>query len=92
MSRHIGLPVHVETNAAGEPVRFTWRGHVYTGEVIARWHLRDRWWVSAAEADGVGKGASDRKYFRLLTADHQVFELYRELTSKGLWVLDIVQD
>jgi len=35
---------------------------------------------------------SDRVHFRLLTADHQVFEIYRELTSAGLWVLDVVQD
>ncbi len=26
MSRHIGLPVRVQTDEGGQPVRFTWRG------------------------------------------------------------------
>jgi len=82
MSRRIGLPVRVETNAAGEPVHFTWRGRVYAGEVIGRWHLSDRWW------DRERRRQADRLYYRLLTADHQMVELYRESTSAGLWVLD----
>jgi len=49
-------------------------------EVIGRWHLQDRWWDHERE--------SDRTYYRLLTADHMVFEIYQEKTSKGLWVLD----
>jgi hypothetical protein len=35
---------------------------------------------------------SDRWYYRLLTPDNQVFEVYRDATSAGLWVLDVVQD
>jgi hypothetical protein len=66
-------------------------GRRYFGS-LRYWHLRDRWWVPPTEADRTGKGFSDRHYYRLLTADHQVFEIYRELTSAGLWVLDIVQD
>jgi hypothetical protein len=92
MARRISLPVTVETNSAGEPAAFTWRGVRRRVAVIGRWHLRDRWWMSPVEADGNGKGASDRRYYRLLTADHQVFEVYRELTSKGLWILDVVPD
>jgi hypothetical protein len=85
MSCRIGLPVRVETNAAGEPVRFTWRGRVYAGEVIGRWHLSARWW-------DLSERQADRLYYRLLTADHQMFELYRESTSAGLWVLDVMHD
>ncbi len=84
MGRRIGLPVKVKTDAAGLSVRFTWRGHTYTVEVIGRWHLSDRWWDRERQ--------SDRRYYRVTTADFQVFELYRETTSAGLWVLDIVQD
>jgi hypothetical protein len=80
VSRRISLPVPVETDAAGEPVAFTWRGVRRRVEVIGRWHLRDRWWVSSAH------------YYRLMTKDFQVFDVYRELTSAGLWVLDIVHD
>jgi hypothetical protein len=92
MSRRISLPLRVQTDAAGQPTAFIWRGVRRRVEVIGRWHLRDRWWVSPAEADGTGNGFSDRHYYRLLTTDHQVFEVYRELTSARLWVLDVVQD
>jgi hypothetical protein len=92
MSRRISMPVRVELDASGRPRAFTWRGVRHRVEVIGCWHLCDRWWVSPAEADWTGKGPSDRHYYRLLTRDHQVFEVYRELMSKGLWVLDIVQD
>jgi hypothetical protein len=34
MSRRIGLPVHVETDAAGLPAAFTWRDHTYRVTVI----------------------------------------------------------
>jgi hypothetical protein len=27
-----------------------------------------------------------------LDSDHQIFEIYRETTSTGLWMLDVVQD
>jgi len=92
MSRRISLPVQVEIDATGQPAAFTWRGVRCRVQVIGHWHLQDRWWVSPTEADSTGKGASDRHYYRLLTADHEVFEVYRELTSAGLWVLDLVQD
>lgn len=84
MGRRIGLPVTVETNAAGLPSAFTWRGRTYHVEVIGRWHLADRW--------GSRERQSGRRSYRLMTADFQVFELYQELTSKGLWVLDVIQD
>lgn len=83
MSRRIGLPVKVEVNAGGEPVRFTWRGVTYHVEVIGRWHLADRWWDRERQTPAI-LPRHDR--------DFQVFELCQELTSKGLWVLDVVQD
>ncbi len=70
MGRRIGLPVKVKTDAAGLSVRFTWRGHVYAVEAIGQWHLRDRWWDRKRE--------SDRIYYRLLTADHQVFDVVHD--------------
>ncbi len=85
MSRRISLPIKVKTDAAGLPVRFTWRGTTYRVTVIGQWHLADRWWEPHERQ-------SDRWYYRLLTTDHQVFEIYRDTTSKGLWVLDVVQD
>ncbi len=86
MSRQIGLPVQVEVDdATGESRRLTWCGVRYTTvRVIGRWHLRDWWWDMGQQ--------TDRVYYRLLTRDQQVFEVYRELTSAGLWVLDRVLD
>lgn len=84
MSRRIGLPVPVDLDAGGLPCRFEWRGHVYRVRVISVWRLQDRWWDRERH--------SDRTYFRLLAADHQVFEVYREHTSAGLWILDRIQD
>jgi len=85
MSRYIGLPVKgVKKNAQGEPVAFTWRGVTYQGKVISSWMLSDRWWEREAY--------SHRTYFRLMTADYQVFDLYRENTSRGLWALSHIHD
>ena len=44
---------------------------------------QDRWWDPQRRAD--------RTYWRVVTRDYQVFELYQE-ASTGAWVLDVVQD
>jgi len=80
MPRRIGLPVKVKVDAAGLPVRFTWRRRAYHVQVIGRWHLSDRWWDRERQ--------SNRLYYRVQCADLQAFDLYRETTSAGLWVLD----
>jgi hypothetical protein len=43
----------------------------------------DRWWDAERHAD--------RTYWRVVTRDHQVFELYQE-ASTSAWVLDVIQD
>lgn len=36
------------------PMRFVWRERPYqVRAVLARWHLRDRWWATAAEAGAI---------------------------------------
>ena len=85
MSRFIGLPVKgVKKNAKGEPVAFKWHGVTYRGQVISIWRLSDRWWERETY--------SDRTYYRLMTADYQVFDIYSENTSRGLWVLSHIHD
>jgi len=49
MSRRIGMPVRVETDAAGLPCAFTWRGATYRVQVIHTWRLRDRWWGTVSD-------------------------------------------
>ena len=90
MARRIGHPVAVLTRDDGAPIAFTWRGVMYCVRVIGRWRLATRWWEPAT--------AVDRHYFRVITSDQQIFELYYEaaptthLPDSRRWVLDICQD
>jgi hypothetical protein len=73
----------------GQPARFTWRETEHTvAEVLAIWHLRDRWWVQPGE--GVA-GASDRYYYRVRCAGGLLCDLYED-RARGEWVLDRVHD
>jgi hypothetical protein len=80
--RRIGAPVAV-TVSRHRPVAFQRRGQRYRISVLGTWHLMDRWWDAQRHAN--------RTYWRMVTPDHQVFELYQE-ASTGAWVLDVVQD
>lgn len=100
MARRYGESVAVITreDSPGEPSAFTWRGVTYHVRVIGTWRLATRWW--ADELGGSGEtgapgAAVDRVYFRVQTADQQVFELYQEKTkpeSVARWVLDVCLD
>jgi hypothetical protein len=61
---------------------FLWRGHEWQVQVIGRWKLQVRWWDAERKAV--------RWYWRVMTADFQVFDLYHENGVR--WVLDRVQD
>jgi uncharacterized protein DUF6504 len=84
VSRQILHPVKVWTDATGQPVRFVWREMTYSGRVVHSWKLSDRWW----EPDRY----SDRTYYRLVTRDHQAFDLYRDAAKDGLWILSHIHD
>jgi hypothetical protein len=84
MAHFYGLPVKVKKDRKGRPVSFVWRGVTYEGEIIGSWKLSTRWWEP--------KAYSDRTYFRIETADHQIFELYCDAAKDGLWVLARIQD
>jgi Family of unknown function (DUF6504) len=84
MSRQILRPVKVWTNATGQPTRFTWRDATYAGRVVLSWKLQDRWW----EPDQF----SDRTYYRLITTDNQMFDLYHDDAKDGLWILANIHD
>ena len=88
MARRYGEPISVQTRD-GRPAQFRWRGRVYRVRVIGTWRLATRWWE-------VERGAAvDRVYFRVQTADQQVFELYCEMAGAAQhqgWVLDVCLD
>jgi hypothetical protein len=88
MAHRFGQPVQV-TLAASLPVSFLWRGaHYPIAEVLATWHLRDRWWEAPAAP---GRRPSDRRYYRVRCAGEQIFELYHDAVSDH-WVLDRAYD
>jgi hypothetical protein len=101
MAHQYGQPIHVTCAApgagareVGEPQRFTWRGreHVVV-EILAAWHLRDRWWDLPRGGDTPASpgGASDRHYYRVQCADGLLCEVYYD-TAHRAWVLDRVHD
>lgn len=90
MAHRYGHPIQV-TCAAGQPSHFIWRAVTYTvAEILATWHLRDRWWAQPGEGEGA-TGASDRLYYRVQCADGLLCDLYCD-TARGAWVLDRVHD
>jgi hypothetical protein len=85
MSRRYQEPIAVTLAPCwlGEgPVAFTWRGRQYRVEVLATWHLCDRWWDAERSAD--------RVYWRVMTKQLGAYELYQENGAR--WVLDLVLD
>lgn len=82
----------------GAPSAFTWRGVRY--RVLScneSWHLSDRWWVSAAEADrNGGQGYSDRYYYRVRAkAPGTHSDLFADLDhdrAQNVWTLEKVLD
>jgi hypothetical protein len=82
VGRRYRQPIAV-TLVEGQPVAFTWRSCQYRVHVIATWRLSTRWW----EADE----AVDRCYFRVMTSNHQSFDLYHDLLT-DTWVLDVCHD
>ena len=84
MARRYGEPITVQARA-GRPMSFTWRSVTYHVRVIGTWRLATRWWETDATVD--------RVYFRVRTADQQVFELYQEGSGPAArWVLDVCLD
>jgi Family of unknown function (DUF6504) len=46
MAHRYGHPVAVTRGADGTPTHFGWKGAQWpVSEVLATWHLMDRWWV-----------------------------------------------
>jgi Family of unknown function (DUF6504) len=87
MAHRYGQPVPV-TLAGDQPSSCEWHGaHYHVAEVLATWHLRDRWWARGSAA----VAASDRHYYRVRCADEQVFDLYHDV-ERALWALDRAHD
>ena len=86
MGRRYGHPITVTVVDAQPhplPTSFMWRSRRYWVSVIGMWCLRAKWWDSAQ--------ATDRLYYRVTTADYQVFDLYHDEAADA-WILDVCHD
>jgi hypothetical protein len=84
MATRYCVPVAVELAPDGVPAAFTWREKRYSAvRLLGTWRLATGRWNVAQRID--------RTYFRVETADHQVFELYFDGVSHA-WVLEVVQN
>lgn len=101
MGHRYGQEIQVagSLEAKRPPRAFGWRGALYQiVEVLATWHLRDRWWQTDGSAalsvpsGGSGwLGASDRTYYRVRCLPALFCEIYYDAVT-GAWVLDRVCD
>ena len=80
------------------PYALQWRGVRYRVlHVNEPWHLEDRWWVSAAEADANGgHGYSHRYYYRLQCQEAgPEWDMWRDIYhdhAANVWVMERVLD
>lgn len=95
MSRVYGEPVEVWVRD-GRPVRFVWRGSLYSvSRVLERWLTTREWW-RRQEAGEPGEAPSEREFWRVeagagLGSAPGVYELRHDL-GKGTWLLSRVWD
>ena len=94
MTKRYGDPILVAVSSSDQPRCFIWRGTTYrVQEVLATWHLQDRWWedrpVGLAGVQTAGE--SNRLYYRLECAPGLLCEIFFDSVSCS-WTLDRVYD
>lgn len=100
MTRRYGHAISV-TVAGSHLTGFQWNGTPYrVVEVLAAWHLRDRWWETGGADASIANGvvsthvqstASNRYYYRVRCASGLICDIYHDVVSDA-WVLDCVYD
>jgi hypothetical protein len=79
-----GEPISMQTDAQGNPVRFTWRGSVHKlAQVQQRWQVDTDWWRP--------EGRIWRAYLAVTTTDGLFCVIYQDL-EKQSWFLSKVYD
>jgi hypothetical protein len=95
MTKRYGDPILVAESTISQPRCFIWRGTMYrVQEVLAIWHLQDRWWDAKLREQHTGvqtAGESDRQYYRLDCSPELLCEIYFDSVSDS-WILDRVYD
>jgi Family of unknown function (DUF6504) len=91
MSRVYGEPVNVQARDDGRPVRFVWRGRLYTVHaILEHWVINREWWQDPG-ASGSEAGLPELEFWRIEAAPGPgmtagVYELRREAAT-GAWTL-----
>lgn len=91
MSRVYGEPVNVQARDDGRPVRFVWRGRLYTVRaILEHWVISREWWQNP-EAPEAGAGQPELEFWRVEAAQGpgmtaEVCELRRD-TATDAWTL-----
>jgi Family of unknown function (DUF6504) len=102
MSMVYGEPVNVQARDDGRPVRFVWRGRLYTAlAILEHWVINREWWQApeapespgAPGAPGAEAGRPELEFWRIEAAAGPgmtpgVYELRRE-TATGAWTLRV---
>ena len=94
MTKRYGDPIMVAEHLVKQPRCFIWRGTTFSvKEVLAMWHLQDRWWEAKSDGSATSPraAASDRHYYRLECSPSLLCELYFDTVSES-WTLDRVYD
>jgi len=86
-----GEPVNVQARDDGRPVRFVWRGRLYSvSAILEHWVINREWWADPAPPESA-PGQPELEFWRVeaspgpgLTAG--LYELRRE-TGTGAWTL-----
>ena len=94
MNRVYGEPVNVQARDDGRPVRFVWRGRLYTVRaILEHWVINREWWQDPAAPGGLGvdPGQPELEFWRVEAAPGPgmtagVYELRREVATDA-WTL-----
>jgi len=91
MSEAYGEPVNVQARDDGRPVRFVWRGRMYTVRAICeQWVICREWWHEPQDP-GVEPGQPELEFWRVQASPGpgmtpRVYELRRD-TATDAWTL-----
>ena len=94
MNQVYGEPVNVQARDDGRPVRFVWRGRLYTVRaILEHWVINREWWQDPEDPKdpGSGPGQPELEFWRIEASSGQglpsaVYELRRDAVTNA-WTL-----
>jgi len=93
VTRVYGEPIAAQTRDDGRPLRFVWRGRLYTvRSIVEHWVVNREWWRES----GPVPAEAGLEFWRVEAATGQgqpagTYELRRDMAA-GTWTLQRVED